>query len=350
MSLPLSLKVGSAVVVAVAIAAAGYHLYADEGAATRQITDDAYVAADSTLVSPRVAGVVQTILVEDNQSVRAGDLLATIDDREYRVALHAANARLDAATAAQSVLDAQIRQHEKVVEQAKATVDADQASLKLAQANARRYENLAADGSGTIQERQTATAQLQIQGASVVRDEAALGAASREHTVLTARREQAAAETAAAKSAVEAAELQLSYTRIIAPIDGTVGQRDVRIGQYVNIARPLLALVPLQSAYIEAHFRETQLTRIKAGQKVDIKVDTLPGVRLTGHVDSVAPATGLSFSPIAPNNATGNFTKVVQRLTVKIKLDAGQRDAGRLKVGMSVVPTVNVDNGGPEHI
>jgi len=138
--------------------------------------------------------------------------------------------------------------------------------------------------------------------------------------------------------------LNLSYTRIVAPIDGIVGQRTVRTGAYVHVGAPLLAVVPLQQAYVEANFRETQLRHVQPGQAVTIKIDMLSGTVIHGHVNSLAPASGIAFSPIAPDNATGNFTKVVQRLPVKISIDPGQPAASRLRVGMSVVPTVHIDS------
>lgn len=137
--------------------------------------------------------------------------------------------------------------------------------------------------------------------------------------------------------------LALSYTRIVAPVEGVVGQRTVRVGNYVQVGTPLLAVVPVAKAYVEARFRETQLARIHPGQRATIAIDTLPGVELTGHVESIAPATGVSFAKVAPENATGNFTKITQRLAVRIALEPGQRDAARLRVGMSAVPTVSTE-------
>jgi membrane fusion protein (multidrug efflux system) len=192
-----------------------------------------------------------------------------------------------------------------------------------------------------------AEAQQRIQDANRSKDTAVLAASKKQQAILTAQRAQALAEAEQAKAALEAAQLRLSYTRLVAPVDGTVGQRDLRVGQYVNAGIPLLTLVPLHQTYVEAHFRETQLARIRPNQAVGIQIDSLPGVTLRGHVDSIAPATGVSFAAFAPDNATGNFTKVVQRLTVKIALEPDQVAAARLRVGMSVVPTVSTPAGQP---
>lgn len=340
MSLPLTYKIGSAILIALALAGGVYVLNRNESAASSQSTDDAYVRADFTMVAPQVPGILDQVLVEDNQQVRKGQLLATIDDREYRIAVDSARARLEEAKASSASLRASIAQQDSLIAQARAAIAASSAALSLAQANQARYRNLSSDGSGTVQEREQADAQLRIQMASRQRDQAALSAAQQQIAVLQAIADKAEAETRGAEAALRAQELRLSYTRITAAVDGTVGERTLRVGRFVNVGQPLLAIVPLDKLYIEANFRETQLEHVAQGQHVSIGVDTLPGVTLRGRVDSIAPASGVTFSPIAPDNATGNFTKVVQRLNVKITLDPGQDAAKRLKVGMSVRPVV----------
>nr|WP_221195562.1 HlyD family secretion protein [Luteibacter sp. Sphag1AF] len=337
--------IGSAVALAAAIAGVLYFWSHDESRASSQTTDDAYVTADWTRLSPRVAGVIDEVLVEDNERVAQGELLATIDDRDFKVAVNEARARVASASAALLSVDAQREQQENIIAQAAATVSADGAALRLAEENAKRYKNLASDGSGTAQEEQAADAHRQIQSATQSKDSAALGAATKQQLILTAQRAQAAAELERAQANLDQAELRLSYTRIVAPVDGTVGQRDIRVGQYVNVGSPVLTLVPLHQTYVEAHFRETQLARIRPKQAVDIRIDSLPGVSLRGHVASIAPATGVSFAPFAPDNATGNFTKVVQRLTVKIALEPEQAATAQLRVGMSAIPTVSTPSG-----
>ena len=254
-----------------------------------------------------------------------------------------AKADLAQAEADLSRLRATVAQQGSAIERAGAAVAADQAALTFARANEARYLDLSSDGSATLQDRQQAESQAQAAAARHKADTAALAGAHQQTAILRAQVEQGEAQVARSRAALAAAELHLSYTRIVAPIDGVVGQRSVRVGAYAQVGAAMLAIVPLQSAYVEANFRETQLARMRVGQRVDIAVDMLPGTTLHGHVASLAPASSVSFSPIAPDNATGNFTKVVQRLPVKIVIDPGQEAARLLKVGMSVTPTVALE-------
>lgn len=342
MSLPRPAKIAILIVLAGGVSAGAYLYLRDEGCATKQSTTDAYVTTDSTFVAPKIAGNISQVLVDDNQPVKKGDLLAVIDDRDFVVAVESAKADVENAGADVQRLLASLVQQNSVIAQANAAITADSASVTFAQANSKRYANLSADGSGTVQEQQQADAQLRIAAANREQHTAARDAAMHQTAVLLAQEKQAEAAVDKAKATLSAAQLNLSYTKITAPIDGTIGQRTLRVGAYVHIGTPLLAVVPLQQAYVEANFRETQLARVRPGQAVTIKVDMLSGMTLRGHVDSVAPASGIAFSPIAPDNATGNFTKVVQRLPVKITIDPDQPAANQLRVGMSVVPTVDV--------
>lgn len=343
MALPKNAKLISiATVVAVAIGSIIY-LNRPESAAATQSTDDAYVRSDFTTVAPQVSGTVKAILIEDNQEVAAGDLLAIIDDRDFVVALSSAKAQVASARASIVSLQAHLVRQETAIRQAKAAVVADDAAIKLAQSNRVRYQNLSADGSGTVQALQQAEAQLSIQLASREKNQAGLLAARQQVGILQADLEKAMASLDQAEAAEAAAELKLSYTRIAAPVSGTIGQKSVRVGAFVNASQPLLAIVPLDSVYIAANFRETQLARMQPGQVVNIEVDALPGEVLKGVVESLAPASGVSYSAIAPHNATGNFTKIVQRLPVRIRIEPGQAAAARLKVGMSVVPEVHIN-------
>ncbi|BCZ85421.1 secretion protein (plasmid) [Paraburkholderia terrae] len=343
MSLPRPAKVAIAIVLVSACAASLYLYDHDEGRSPEQTTTDAYIVTDSTFVAPKVAGNISDVLVEDNAIVQKGQLLAVIDDRDFAVALDSAKADVVNAQADVARLEASTIQQQSLIQQASAAIVGDVASVNFAAANSRRYLNLAKDGSGTIQEQQQAESALQIANARQSQDIAARDAAQHQLNVLLAQTKQAAASVAKAEAALHAAELNLSYTRIVAPIDGTVGQRTVRTGAYVHVGTPLLAVVPLQEAYVEANFRETQLQHVKPGQAVTIRIDMLSGTIIHGHVNSLAPASGIAFSPIAPDNATGNFTKVVQRLPVKITIDPDQPAASRLRVGISVVPTVHTD-------
>jgi membrane fusion protein (multidrug efflux system) len=236
-------------------------------------------------------------------------------------------------------------QQGSAITRATAVISAGNANLSFAVANASRYSDLASDGSATQQDKQQAQSQAAAATANHAADVAALAGAKQEVDLLHAQLAQAEAQLVHAKVAVDTAQLNLSYTRIMAPVDGVVAERTARVGAYTQVGAPLLAIVPLKDAYIEANFRETQLANMRVGQRVDIVVDMLPGTVLKGHVKSVAPASSVSFSPIAPDNATGNFTKVVQRLPVKIVVDGGQPAASLLKVGMSVTPTVLCERG-----
>jgi membrane fusion protein (multidrug efflux system) len=305
-------------------------------------TNDAYITADYTLVAPRVAGQITEVLVDDNQVVTAGQLLARIDDRDYRAALASAQGDVKVAMAAVGDFDAQIAQHPALVAQAQATLRSDQAAIAFARANATRYRNLSEGGAGTKEEQQHAATALDQQQAGQEHDRAALLADQQQLDILRAGRDKALGTLARAQAALDQAKLNLSYTEIRAPIDGMVGQRSVRVGAFVNAGTTLLAVVPLSQAYVVANFQENQLARMRPHQPVRITVDSFPGLIFKGHVDSLAPATGVAFAPIAPDNATGNFTKIVQRLPVKITIDPGQPEAARLRVGLSVEPTVNV--------
>jgi membrane fusion protein (multidrug efflux system) len=311
-----------------------------DSASSAQITDDAYVAADITQVAPQIAGRIAKVLVEDNQPVAAGAPLVEIDDREERIALDAAQARLAGAEAALAGLAAQIEQQASQIKQAEAALDADAANLTLAAADRSRFANLARDGAGAKQSAQEAEARWRAQVAKEQADKAALDAARKQTAVLEAARDRAKAERDGAISARDAAALNLSYARIAAPISGVVAQKKARTGNYVRPGEPLLALAPLDKVYIAANYRETQLAHVRPGQKVDVTVDAFPGEIFRGEVESLGPASEVSFSPTPPHNATGNFTKITQRLPVRIRILLDQNQGERLKIGMSVRATI----------
>jgi membrane fusion protein (multidrug efflux system) len=326
-------------------AGAGGLLYLDrpESSAASQSTDDAYVQADFTTVAPQVAGTLRQVLARDNQAVRAGDLLAVIDDRDFVVAVAAAKARVAAAQASILSLRSHLAQQEAAIRQAEAAVAADDAALQRAREDQVRYRSLARDGSGTVQDLQHADAQVNILSATRAKNLAGVLVARRQSDVLQADLASARAALEQARSSEAAAQLKLSYTRIEAPVSGVIGHRPARVGAFVNAGQPLLAIVPLEHVYVTANFRETQLARVRPGQPVDIAVDAFPGRTLRGAVDSIGPASGVSYSVVPPHNATGNFTKIVQRLPVRIRIDPAQEMAPRLLVGMSVVPTIHVE-------
>ncbi|MNF72456.1 putative multidrug resistance protein EmrK [compost metagenome] len=294
--------------IAVAVAAAlavGVLLYLAVpglfGKRTQQSTNDAYVSADYTLVVPRVAGFIKQVLVEDNEQVKAGQLLALIDDRDLRAAAQAADAETLVA----------------------------------------RYNHLAGVGAGTVQNAQQARTRIDQASARLANATAVLAAERKQVEILTAQRDAAEGGLKRAQAALEMASYELSYTRIVAPQDGMVGERAVRVGAYVAPGSKILAVVPLAQAYVMANFQETQLTDVQPGQQVQVRVDSLGGAALSGRVESIAPATGVTFAAVKPDNATGNFTKVVQRIPVKIVLEPGQPLAERLRVGMSVEASID---------
>ena len=303
-------------------------------------TDDAYVKADYTSVAPKVSGYIAEVLVEDNQPVKAGQVLARIDDRDFRTALD--QARADVATAEASVrnFDAQLNLQQAEITQAAASIAATQASLSFAQDDAVRYRDLARTGTGTVQRAQQTQAARDALTAQLQRDVAGLTAAQRKIQVLQTARDEASAQVQRAQAAESQAELNLGYTTIVAPVAGTVGARSLRVGQYVSAGTQLMAVVPLHAAYVVANYKETQLVNVRPGQPVRVDVDSLPDARINGRVDSISPASGLEFALLPPDNATGNFTKIVQRIPVKIVLD-GAANPGVLRAGMSVVPTID---------
>ena len=303
-------------------------------------TDDAYVKADSTIISPKVSGYIAQVLVGDNQPVKAGELLARIDDRDFKAALDQAHADVAASEAAVRNLDAQISLQQPIIEQGTADVAATEANLKFAQEEQARYDGLMKTGSGTVQRAQQTDAALRASNAQLQHSKSGLLAAQRKVDVLTTERAKAVAQLDRARAVEAQAALNLSYTRITAPVDGTVGARSLRVGQYVQAGTQLMAVVPLDAVYVVANFKETQLTHVRNGQPVEIRIDSFHNTRLTGHVDSLSPASGLEFALLPPDNATGNFTKIVQRVPVKIVLD-DHNLTGLLRPGMSAEPTIN---------
>ena len=303
-------------------------------------TDDAYVKADSTIVSPRVSGYLAEVLVGDNQPVTSGQLLARIDDRDFRTALDQAHADVAAAEASVRNLDAQIALQQPVIEQETADIAAAEANLQFAREEQFRYEGLMKSGSGTVQRAQQTDAALHEKVAQLQHGKSGLRAAQKKVDVLTSDRAKAIAQLDHARAVEQQMALNLSYTRIVAPVDGTVGARSLRVGQFVQAGTQLMAVVPLDAVYVVANFKETQLTHVRNGQPVELYIDSFHGTRLRGHVDSLSPASGLEFALLPPDNATDNFTKIVQRVPVKIVLDDHSL-TGLLRPGMSAEPTID---------
>ena len=315
----------------------------------QELTDDAYVQADVVAIAPKVTGYLTTVSVGDNQRVKAGDVLAVIDQRDYQAAVDQATADVAVAQAAIGTIKAELDEQNALIDEANATIKADQATAVYAEQNNQRFGTLAKSGYGTIQDAQQAASQIASANAQVAKDNAALQAARTQVETLNAQLAEASATLQHNQAVLNQAELNLGYTVLRAPVDGVVGARQLRVGLYVQPGMQLLAVVPLAQTYIVANYKETQLADVEPGQPVSIDVDTFNGVSVRGTVDSVSPASGQEFALLPPDNATGNFTKIVQRIPVKIAIDRTDPLAGRLLPGMSVTATIDVghDAGSP---
>jgi len=310
-------------------------------------TDDAYVGARNATLSPKVSGYITEIAVEDNAQVTAGDVIVRIDDGDYRLAV--ANAR-DQIAVQQATVDRLGRQtaaQVAAVEQAKAQLSSAKAGETRSQLELRRQQDLATRQINSRQALEQAQANWEQAAAAVQSAEAAITAATANVDVLKAQQEEARRTLQQYQTALQKAERDLSFTVIKAPFDGVIGNRAVQVGDYVQPTQRLASLVPLDAVYIDANFKETQLARLKPGQPVSIKVDALPDRSLEGRVASVAPASGSVFSLLPPDNATGNFTKIVQRLPVRILLPADVTEQSLLRPGMSVIVSVNTKPDAP---
>ena len=338
-----SLKRVAGIVVGLAVigAGAGYGAYWWETGRYIESTNDAYLKADFTTVAPKVSGYIAQVLVEDNQPVTAGQILARIDDRDFSTAVAQAQADVANAEAGIRNLDAQLALQQSVIDQANADIASAQAALDFAKQDYIRYQNLRNSGWGTVQRAQQADATLRSETAQLQHNRAVLVAAQQQVEVLRTQRAQAETQVKHDAAVLDQAKLNLGYTTITAPIDGTIGARSLRVGQYVQAGTQLMAVVPLQAVYVVANFKETQLTHVRGGEAVTVEVDTFPGAEIRGRVDSLSPASGLEFSLLPPDNATGNFTKIVQRIPVKIVLDAADPLVGLLRAGMSVEATID---------
>ena len=304
-------------------------------------TDDAYVGGDVTDLAPQVGGLIAAVLVTDNQAVRQGQLLVKLDDRDYRAALAKAQAAVVGDAAARANLDATQTLQMALIAQAAAGVASARSQIALTEANERRYRSLAATAAGSVQQSQTADAGYQQAVAELGKAAAGLSAAQAQLGVIATEKQQAEAALAGATAARDMARLDLGYTEIRAPLDGTVGDRSAHAGAYAMVGAQLLSIVPAHGLWVDANFKEDQLAAMRQGQVVRIVADVLPGRRITGHVATLAPATGAVFSVLPAENATGNFTKIVQRVPVRILLDGGASALGLLRPGLSVTASVD---------
>jgi membrane fusion protein (multidrug efflux system) len=317
------------------------------GGARIQTTDDAYVRADLTRLSTRVAGEVIKVAVDDFQRVKAGDLLVQIDPADYEAQVAQAEANVAAAQAALDNLGNQVELQYATIAQAEAAQVSATALDTEARQEQERQQSLEHTDAGTRQRLEQAVAAYAKAEADVRASRAVIAAQRHQLDVLQGTKKQRAADLEGAKAVLRAAELKLGYTKIVAPFDGVVSERQVQEGDYVNIGANLINVVPLPNVYVIADYKETQLTHVQPGQPVVITVDSFPDEKWRGRVERIAPASGSQFALLPPDNATGNFTKVVQRIPVRIMFDNGQ-SLDRLLPGMSVVTSINTGKAGPD--
>jgi membrane fusion protein (multidrug efflux system) len=308
-------------------------------------TDDAYVGGDVTVIAPKVAGFISQVAVADNQQVHAGDLLLRLDDRDYLAALARADAAVGIQLAALTNLDATRHLQEAVVAQAQAAIASADADIVRTRDDQARFARLLQDSAVSVQESQRADADYKKAIADGEKARAGLTAAQRQLEVIGTQKQQAKAALEQAAAERNLARLNVSYTELRAPIDGTVGNRSAQLGAYAAAGSQLISLVPARGLWIDANFKESQLARIVPGSAATVEVDSIPGRTFPGRVRSVAPATGAQFSILPPENATGNFTKIVQRVTVRIVLEGEGSALEQLRPGLSVTARVNLGKG-----
>jgi membrane fusion protein, multidrug efflux system len=305
-------------------------------------TDDAFIAARQSALAPKVSGYITAVPVTDNQHVAAGDVIAHLDDRDYRVALAQAEAQVAAANASIQNVDAQLDVQQAQIASNQAQVDQTQAALVFAQQQADRYEHLEQTGYGTVQNSEQYTSQLHQQQAALLSAKATLNLAQRQVESLKAQRKSAVANLAQAEAQRDQAKLNLSYTTVTAAQPGRVVNLTAAVGQFAQAGTNLTMFVP-DEIWVTANFKEIQLDKMRPGEKVTLGIDAYPGRAIQGHVESVQPGSGTAFSLLPAQNATGNYVKIVQRVPVKIVMDNPPTDVA-LGPGMSVVPTVRIDS------
>src|SRR5262250_2000179 len=322
-----------------AAAVGGGYVYLDD-AERFQSTDDAFIAARQSSLAPKVAGYITAVPVTDNQHVAAGDVIARIDDRDYRIAVDQGDAQVAAAQASIENIDAQLQVQQAQIAANEAQVEQAQAGLVFAEQQNARYQELAQKGSGTIQNAQQYSSQLRQQQAALASAQATLKLAQRQVQALQAQHNSAVASLAQAQAQRDQAKLNLSYTTVTAAQPGRVVQLGAAVGQFAQPGTALTMFVP-DEIWVAANFKETQLDAMRPGQPVSLTIDAYPERTIRGHVASVQPGSGTAFSLLPAENATGNYVKIVQRVPVKIIMDEPPTDVA-LGPGMSVVPTVQV--------
>ena len=304
-------------------------------------TDDAYIEGDIATITPKVTAFVSKVNVVANQQVKAGDTLVTLDNGDYQNALDQANAAIETQKLSLTRIDAQIAAGNASVEQAQAQVVALQASVRGAEITQKRQTELQAKSAGTAADLDQANIALDQAKANLVGGQASIASAKANITILEAQKREAEGQIRTLELQRDKAARDLSFTILKAPYDGVIGNRSVQEGDLVSSGQRLMALVPTRQLYIDANFKETQIQHLEPGSKVKVHVDAYSDDAITGTVESIAPASGSVFSLLPPENATGNFTKIIQRVPVRIALPQDALDSGRLRAGLSVV--VDVD-------
>jgi membrane fusion protein (multidrug efflux system) len=304
-------------------------------------TDNAYVHTDSVAVRAELSGRVAEVAVDDNQTVKKGDLLVRLDAESYRDQVSQAEAQQ--AVAAASIVQSrrQVELQQASIDQANAQIEASLADVEQARQHLERSSSLAANNYGSRQQREDDQAALRVAEANLAKSRAAVVSAKRQLAVAESDVTRAEANFDAAKADLDYARHQLDKTRILAPRDGIVGNLQVEAGTLAQPSLTLLQLVPIESAYVAANYKETQLERIRVGQPAEVSLDAYPDITFEGVVDSLSPATGTEFSLLPQDNATGNFNKIVQRVPVKIRITGPVESLDRLRSGLSAVPAVD---------
>src|ERR1700726_197283 len=335
---PVAFAIGAMLLAA---ALGGGYVYLDY-AEHFESTDDAFIAARQSALAPKVSGYITAVPVTDNEHVAAGEVIARIDDRDYRIALEQAEAQVAAAHASIENIDAQLDVQQAQIAANQAKVDQAQAALVFAEQQAARYEHLGQTGYGTVQNEQQYTSQLHQQQAALASAQATLKLAQRQIEALKAQRDSAVASLRQAEAQRDQAELNLSYTTVTAAQPGRVVNLPAAVGQFAQPGTSLTMFVP-DEIWVTANFKEIQLDHMRPGDPATLAIDAYPERKIHGHVESVQPGSGTAFSLLPAQNATGNYVKIVQRVPVKIIMDNPPADVA-LGPGMSVVPTVRVDS------
>ena len=337
-----------AVMLGFASAGAGYGWYWWTEARFVETTDDAYVLADQSPVAAKVAGYVVRIAVDDNDVVKAGDPLVEIDGTDYAARAAQADADVAARFAARATFDEQKALQKRVIRQAETQIAVVRAELDRAKEDRDRYAKLARENAASRQKYDYAVADFEKATAQLAAAKAAVATERQKLALLDSQAREADEAVLVAEAAAQTAELDVENSRVTAPVDGIVGNRTVAVGQYVKPGTQLMVLVPIKDVYVVANYKETQIGAMAVGQMAEMEIDAFPGRTFTGAIDSFAPATGSRFSLLPPENATGNFTKIVQRVPVRIKFDPGTALIGAIRPGMSVIVKIDTRGKGSE--